>query len=1024
MKSTELEIPPFRKVADRTPQYPLKTRRAIYSDADIARARANIALHPAARKVRESILEVADAWVDWTDEDLRTLMPDARVPRAFDVNPLGCPIHGDEIFKKGGNYPWILDPKHPFKMKCPVGGEVYPSNDYAKHYHGDLQGESCGGYVDDGWGWVSPEGERYWFVAAANHWTWFDKIVPAIRELSRAYLLTGDRKYAHKAAVMLYRLAEVYPSMDHAEQSRYGLLMKAEGEVYGGKIVNMIWETIFANHYAEAYDYVWETLDSDTELQAAQGKSGEEIRAFIEANLLEDAVDAYFDFKIDGNFGMHQTALMRILLAREQMDNERMLHSLVDEPGHDLTHTGLRYALYNQIFRDGVPHESPYYNSHWIDNFATMGELLNKSGYDIFSDARVKALFDSPLASVVCGLYTPDWGDSGSTTGGVLERGMFTPGQSGVIGRNADAYWVGYRAYRDSRYLPWLASIGQTGAEAFSTFESLFQDAPPATEPLPGDRVLPPQPSRVLAGWGMGILNNTKDNHALAVTYGPHLGHFHWDYLNFDLYANGQKMMPDIGYPDAMNERVQEVYTWGTNTVAHNTVVVDAGRQNVNKPGVLHSFGDGPFARSIDVSAQAYSQCSQYRRTMVMVDTGDDSSYTVDFFRVTGGRQHDYVLHGPPGQVTVEGGTWGAVQTGTMAGADVATGEIYDDEVLGAAGYQGVFSGYSGSGFQWLQNVQELEDGQADLSFKHVHGEEARLRIRVLPTGEEQVFMADAWDRPRAKSHLLKYLVVRRKSQGDEELNSTFVSVLEPFKNTAAIEAVRFLDVAGSDTARAVEVKRDGIVDVVLSDSDRRAKSVAGYDIETDAESAVVSFGKNDGLQRVFFSNGTYLRCGGRAFRAQSIEGRVIAIDSAAQKLTVQLSREVESLDISVLERVAFFTNDMRSTEHPLLSMHVEGTIAELVTKDSLLVGRARLREIGDKTVSSDTIMPFENLYAGVTMLTDAMEPVAVVESVQRGKFVLQQEPKVKLSPSDDVWLSNLGIGDKMCIKPVLSWQV
>jgi hypothetical protein len=100
---------------------------------------------------------------------------------------------------------------------------VFPTNDYAAYYRSNFK-DKIGWdtqYVDDGWGWKDPKtGEKFWFVAYYNHWLWHSHISPGVRALGQAYLLTGDARYAHKAAVMLRRIAEVYPAMDHAKQSR------------------------------------------------------------------------------------------------------------------------------------------------------------------------------------------------------------------------------------------------------------------------------------------------------------------------------------------------------------------------------------------------------------------------------------------------------------------------------------------------------------------------------------------------------------------------------------------------------------------------------------------------------------------------------------------------------------------------------------------------------------------------------------------------------------------------------------
>lgn len=67
-----------------------------------------------------------------------------------------------------------------------------------------------------------------------------------------------------------------------------------------------------------------------------------------------------------------------------------------------------------------------------------------------------------------------------------------------------------------------------------------------------------------------------------------------------------------------------------------------------------------------------------------MVEVDADRSYLVDYFEVEGGRQHDYSLHGPPGDFTLTGGDWTEPARGTLAGEDVAVGALYDDPALAA----------------------------------------------------------------------------------------------------------------------------------------------------------------------------------------------------------------------------------------------------------------------------------------------------------------------------------------------------
>src|SRR5205085_177436 len=105
--------------------------------------------------------------------------------------------------------------------------------------------------------------------------------------------------------------------------------------------------------------------------------------------------------------------------------------------------------------------------------------------------------------------------------------------------------------------------------------------------------------------------------------------------------------------------------------------------------------------------------------------------YFIDFFTVVGGKQHDYSLHGRPGDFEMIGGTWSEPEPGTLAGTDVELGEIYDDPVMGAKDprYRGPYGSYHGSGFQHLFNVRR---GNGDWVGQWQFDEYNRLRLRVL----------------------------------------------------------------------------------------------------------------------------------------------------------------------------------------------------------------------------------------------------------------------------------------------------
>lgn len=1005
------DLPVINLKPERKPLYPLKTRQMIYDTDQIKTALYNIQHYKKAQAVKENIINEADIWLNWKDDDIRFIMSDARVPRGFDLNPLGCPVHGDSIFKKGGTYPWIIDPHKPFKVKCPVGGEVYPSNDYATYYKTGFteKKEWSGNYTDNGWGWIAPNGERYWFVAYANHWTWRNHVEPAIVNLGRAYLLTGDKRYAHKAAVILSRLAEIYPSMDHAHQSRYGYILKQQGRLYNGKVFNLIWEASFIQGAAEAYDAVWNTIDTDSVLQSAYNKSGKDLRAFIEANVLEDALDGYLEFKIQGNYGMHQAALLYVLLARQYMNTEKYIHMIVDEPGVSRVQTGIRYALYNMIFRDGTPLESPHYNILTVDKLATLGALLKRTGNDIFNDKRMRLLFESPMDMVVTRKYTPDIGDSGNTLGD-------------ISGLNSNAYQIGYENYKLPEILNWLQFMNKTGDNSFDSFESLFRTVIADSVRSKNTINLSAKPSRLFAGYGLGILNNRKDNIGISFNYGYKGTHYHWDFLNVELFANKQKMMPDFGYPDAMNEFVKEVYTWSTNTISHNTVVVDEQRQNINKDGTLHHFSDGAFARSVDASAKPYDQVSTYRRNMVMVDVDSNNSYFVDFFRVEGGRQHDYSLHGPPGKDYTISGVWDEIRPGTFAGTHVKVGEIYDDERLNAPAYQGSYGGYKGSGYQHLFNVQHLKKGTLITEYRHLKDSSARLRIHIPLSKHFEIFKADAFNKPRAKEYVIKYLLLRNKAISViTPLKTVFTSIWEPYNAKPVINNTESVMVSGGD-ARAVRVKRAVQYDIIISDTGNAIKTIPSFNIQTDASTAVVTADADNTLRRVYFTNGTFLKWKGKEYKAAIIKAVIQDINVNEGRIWIKAENPPIIDGASLIGRMLHISNAYKNTVHPVASASINNGLLELKISDDLLIGKLKVDSVDAQYIYTSTTLPFATLYKGATLLNGKKQPVALITDVlEKGAKLKILETNANIHKGNDLWICNIAVGELVEIKPVFN---
>jgi hypothetical protein len=371
--------------------------------------------------------------------------------------------------------------------------------------------------------------------------------------------------------------------------------------------------------------------------------------------------------------------------------------------------------------------------------------------------------------------------------------------------------------------------------------------------------------------------------------------------------------------------------------------VVDAGRQTGNQAGTVHLFTDGGFARVVDIDApETYPQCSTYRRNLVMVDVDAERSYFVDFFTVEGGGQHDYSLHGCPGDCEIVGGSWDAQEGGTLAGPDVPVGTIYDDATLGAENYKGMFQSYRGSGFQHMINVRRHTGGDWFAHFSHEKDPAAKVRIRPLNPDDAQAILTNAQVSPVKHKELLTYLIALRTG---EDLKSRFAAVLEPFRGDPFIKATRRIDVA--DACAVVVELSSGETDMVLSNPLGNPVTLPDLAIQTDAPSAVVRLDASGAPAKVFFAAGSALSVGDQAFEATSLRGNVVSVDPQACQISIGIPAGGPALvPENLVGRVVHFQNDIRRTAHAVAAASLKGDLLTLTTKDDLLVGRAPITAV------------------------------------------------------------------------------
>jgi len=220
-----------------------------------------------------------------SDDELWSLMFGPAIDRSWMVWSNGhCPACGKGV----PMYEWKIEAlPEPWKVACPHCAERFPKNDFAAYHRSGLndQGIFDPGRadrkllfnaqhpdpkdpkhlfgVDDGFGYV--EGEKRWrFIGAyLVYGQWKQAVLGGIKALAAAHVVSGDPVAARKAAILLDRVADVYPRFDFLPQGWVYEIRQANG--YVSTWHDACEET---REMVLAYDQIFERIRSDRELVA------------------------------------------------------------------------------------------------------------------------------------------------------------------------------------------------------------------------------------------------------------------------------------------------------------------------------------------------------------------------------------------------------------------------------------------------------------------------------------------------------------------------------------------------------------------------------------------------------------------------------------------------------------------------------------------------------------------------------------------------------------------------------------
>ena len=892
--STLLSVALLFSAAAETNTPVLKKRSAFFPPEILAQIQANAKKDRWSGQMREDIVANTKRWMELSDEELWDLMFGATLPRSWMVWSNGhCPA----CKKSVEMYNWKSDGwNHPWKVRCPNCKELFPKNDFEAYYksgldeHGVFSPAQANKSllfntehpdpadplhkfgVDDGFGYVA-DGKRWWFIAAYIIRGQFqEKIIGGIDTLAAAYVMTGDVRYAHKAAVLLDRVADLYPTFDFAKQ----------GYVYEvGNIAGYVsvWHDASEETYEMvlAYDQIFEGIRNDTNLVAFLSKqaenyklpnpkrSFEDIQRNIEGRILRDALAS--PAKIHSNFPRRECTeiAIRTVLAwpENRADVEKQIDHIIKAATAVDGVTGEKglanYGAYTIAALGRFLHEYVRSEPEFLEQLLKRNPTLRQS-YRFHIDTHC------------LGRYYPLSGDTGSFAQAIPKNPVtiytkFTPGNSfraPLSPSMTSFFWQLYRQTGDPTYVQTI--YRENGNSITNLPYDVFEKDPQAVRKSI-KQVISKYGPEVNVGsidkkqWRIALLRSGSGKNARVATLDYDAGgaHGHFDAMNLGLFAHGLDLLPDFGYPPVQfGGWTTPRANWYKMSAAHNTVVVDK-RDSVTGGGTTTLWADGEQFRAMRASGAGLVGSKQFERTVSLVDISAENFYVLDLFRIVGGSEHTKFIHGHFAILETKG-----LSLKPIANDFSSAFQLKD--------FESDTNANPGWSVTW-----NVEDRHHLLTNQTVH-----MAYTDLTTSSEAV-TAKAWLVPayntQEKGEVWNPCVLTRR-RGAVPLASTFVGVLEPYGRKSSIASMRRLPLKNSagetlpDSNVAVEIKlTDGRTDLIIAhDVENPLKQIAAKEdgliiqedlkVQLQGELAWIRFDKRGRVERAAIANAQLLKVG------------------------------------------------------------------------------------------------------------------------------------------------------------------
>ncbi len=665
-----------------------------------------------------------------------------------------CPnCHGGS--QGNGVFSWSVD--RPEELKCRYCGMVFPNEQYPDDQI--LEGKNALGETIS---YRYHQDQKYddlrEFFGAHILYHKRNWIVARCLELGKAYQATEKPEYARRAALILDRIAQVYPHYPVVKQwIRSFDFAASQAPPYpsnGGR-----WGRWTAGELpgdpALCYDLVY---DSD-EFDKLSEERGYDVREKLENDFFKAIFEANNTPPLTEGGQLATRNLRRAGVIGRVINEPRMVH---------WSFGWLRHMAHQRCFYDGMLNLAPSYHYQILGDFRiAFGNLKGYSDPEGYLDEVDGTRFDN------------------------------------LVPEDELPFIV--RAYNAPSVLDFPNGCSST----------IHDTWPGERRSQPRERTV----STICPGYGHASLGRGEGPNQMQAQlhFSGAYGHSHLDNLNIIIWAKEREMVSDLGYTHT-RARGWNSGTISHNLVAINRQGQDGGG-NGSAGDLLWYF---PETEGISVTAadgkrgyHSIAGVERYRRMLVLIPVSDEDAYVVDIFRTKGGTVHDWLLHGDADHdmaatcsIQLETGRENMLEAGEQWEEPVSERTSFNPygairEVAEATTDESV-----------VTTFRYAEEPDRGIRI-HVLGEQAT----EVHLGRSPSVRRAKNEDSKALDYWMPQLVLRRRAEAG--LVSTFAAVAEPFAGETFIDSVASLAVAPSDDGVvALRVSHGEVTDTIISTLD------------------------------------------------------------------------------------------------------------------------------------------------------------------------------------------------------------